>query len=171
MFPYKSFQFIRVRMRMFTKVPAFLSHCPTWRQSVQQMQQRIHYKHAYGFLLQKYQHFLTVTWPRITWPGNSVFIKTITICDVNDKFIRKCKTTNRGVNWKPGSVSTFKCDDLSALKHLCMGALHHTTLSLVQFQHSGMLTFLHLKHSDMGSYHPKHFLHLRHSGMGPNHCK
>ena len=27
-----------------------------------------------------------------------------------------------------GSVSTFKCDDLFALKHSCVGPLHHTTI-------------------------------------------
>ena len=43
-----------------------------------------------------------------------------------------------------GSVSTFKCDDPSALKHLCTGPLHHIMLSLVQLQHSSMMTFLHL---------------------------
>ena len=43
-----------------------------------------------------------------------------------------------------GSVSTFKCDDLSALEHLCVNTLHHINLSLVPFQHSNMITFLHL---------------------------
>ena len=76
----------------------------------------------------------------------------------------------RGVNWSIlGSVSTFKHDDLSALKYLCVGPfhhitlskikhddlstlkylyvgpLHHTTISLIQFHHLSMITFLYLK--------------------------
>ena len=43
-----------------------------------------------------------------------------------------------------GSVLTFKCDDLSALRHLCVGPLYHTILSLVKFQHPSMMTFLDL---------------------------
>ena len=43
-----------------------------------------------------------------------------------------------------GSVSIFKCDDLSALKHLCVAPLHHITISWAQFQHSSVMTFLHL---------------------------
>ena len=39
------------------------------------------------------------------------------------------------------------------LKHLCIGHFHHTTLSLVQFQHSSTMTFLHLKHLCMGHFH------------------
>ena len=42
------------------------------------------------------------------------------------------------------SVSTIKCDDLSPLKYLCVGYLHHTTISLAKFQHPSMVTFLHL---------------------------
>ena len=49
------------------------------------------------------------------------------------------------------AVSTFKCDNLSALKHLCVGPLHHTTKSLVQFQHSSVIVFLTLKHLCLGS--------------------
>ena len=43
-----------------------------------------------------------------------------------------------------GSVSTFKCGDISALKHLCVCPLYHTTISLVQFKHSSVKFFLHL---------------------------
>ena len=43
-----------------------------------------------------------------------------------------------------GSVSTFKGDDLFALKHLWVYPLHHITIPLVQFQHSSVMTFLHL---------------------------
>ena len=43
--------------------------------------------------------------------------------------ITKCKTTHRwlvGLNWIIlGSVSTSRFDDLSAIKHLCLGPLHH----------------------------------------------
>ena len=43
-----------------------------------------------------------------------------------------------------GSVSTFKCDDISALKHLCVCPLPCITISLVQFKHSSVKTFLHI---------------------------
>ena len=42
------------------------------------------------------------------------------------------------------SVSTIKCDDLSPLKYLCVDPCYHTSISLVQFQHSNVMTFLHL---------------------------
>ena len=56
-----------------------------------------------------------------------------------------------------GSVSLFQSDDLSALKHLCVGPLHYITLSLVQFQHSKVITFLHL-YIMCGSPPPHHFI-------------
>ena len=53
--------------------------------------------------------------------------------------------------WVPSTTPLYpwfsfniKYDDLSALKHLCMVPLHYTTMSWVQFQHSSVMTFLHL---------------------------
>ena len=37
----------------------------------------------------------------------------------------------------------FKCADIFAFKHLCMCPPHHTTICLVQLQHSSMMTFFH----------------------------
>ena len=57
-----------------------------------------------------------------------------------------------------GSVSTLKCDDLFALKHLCMGPLHHTIISLVQFQHSSLMALSALKTFMHGSPSPHHYI-------------
>ena len=54
-----------------------------------------------------------------------------------------------------GSVSTFKYDDLSALKHLCTGPPIPTTTSFVQFKDLGKITFLHLEHLCVPSTTPK----------------
>ena len=56
-----------------------------------------------------------------------------------------------------GSISIFKHDDLFALKHSCVGPLHHTTtcISLVQLQHLRVITFVHLNICAFSSPHLK----------------
>ena len=74
-----------------------------------------------------------------------------------------------------GSVSIFKCDDLSALKHLCMGPL--TTLLYPGFSfniYSSLMTFLHL---NISASHPPNLINAkifhqdrsRHSCVAPIH--
>ena len=65
-----------------------------------------------------------------------------------------------------GLVSTFKHDDLSALKDLFVGPLHHITLSLVQFQHSSMMVFFALKHVCLGAQNIRQNI-IKHSSESP----
>ena len=58
---------------------------------------------------------------------------------VTDTFMHGSSPTHHCITF-----STFKHDDLSALIHLWIPPPNHITLSLVQIQHSSVMTFLHL---------------------------
>ena len=69
--------------------------------------------------------------------------RSLSMMDVPLSIVQMYRTASPH-HFIPGSVSVFHCDDISALEPLSVGPLHHITLFLVQFQHSSVMTFLHI---------------------------
>ena len=92
-----------------------------------------------------FKHNLHLTNRGLQWNNLlCLWLRKVSLCGALNQEIRKIELQYRPKisgsvklhiidSWgKLGSILTFKCDDLSALKDLCKGPLHHITISWIQ---------------------------------------
>ena len=92
-----------------------------------------------------FKHYLHLVNRGLQWNNLlCLWLRKVSLCGALNQKIQKIELQYRSLmsgsvklhisdKWgKLGSVLTFKCDDLSALKDLCKGPLPHTTISWIQ---------------------------------------